>query len=119
MTYTVFLIPSPMLCLYSLIAARALEDNAFLGNYKTVSELFSRPDLGDVDYIELPWKPGPDIMNRKVFPMSYVTYNNTWHRLCLAAGFRELPRLYALRVGAGARLDKNRKYNCFNSHIDC
>jgi Protein of unknown function (DUF3435) len=63
--------------------------------------------LGNVDYIPLPWKQ--EKLDDFVFQLSYRKFNDIWRRVCIAAGFRQVPRLYALRVGAGARLDKNRE----------
>jgi len=48
-------------------------------------------------------------MYSRYFNEREVNLNEIWHKVCIAAGFREVPRLYSLRVGAGARLDKDRK----------
>jgi hypothetical protein len=87
--------------------SRAIQDNAFEAGFKNYEEFSTRPDLGQVDYIALKWKE--EVLERPVFKLSYARFNEIWHRVCLLAGFRTAPRLYALRVGAGARLDKNRE----------
>jgi hypothetical protein len=38
-----------------------------------------------------------------------VNLNETWHKVCIGAGFLEVPRLYSLQVGADARVDNNCK----------
>ena len=95
------------MCLGRLIVARALQDNAFDADFTDVEQFLKRPALGDVDYIELKWKE--EMLDRTIFKLSYQQFNNIWHRVCMAAGLREEPRLYALRVGAGARLDQHRE----------
>ncbi|KAF2729051.1 hypothetical protein EJ04DRAFT_528146 [Polyplosphaeria fusca] len=42
-----------------------------------------------------------------IFQLSYRRFNEIWHKVCIVAGFREVPYLYLLRVGVGVRLDKN------------
>lgn len=87
--------------------ARAIRDNAFDPGFADAEEFLKRPVLGDVDYIELKWKD--EVLDRTVFNLSYRQFNDIWHRVCMAAGLRVEPRLYALRVGAGARLDEHRE----------
>jgi hypothetical protein len=105
--YPVFQLPSALLCLTSLILARGLEENAFVGEYKNASDLYNRPDLGSVDYIELEWKE--EIKEDIMFTMSYHNYNEKWHHGCRVSGFRELPNLYSIRRAAGARMDDDGK----------
>jgi hypothetical protein len=94
-------------CLGRLIVSRAIQDNAFDPGFADAEEFLTRPVLGDVDYIALKWKD--EVLDRPVFGLSYRQFNDIWHRVCLVAGFRIEPRLYALRVGAGAKLDEHRK----------
>jgi hypothetical protein len=106
-------------CLGRLIVSRAIQDNAFDPGFTDAEEFLTRPVLGEVDYIALKWKD--EMLNRLVFDLSYRKFNDIWHRVCLVAGFRIQPRLYALRVGAGARLDKNRKSPkniCIDTSLD-
>jgi Protein of unknown function (DUF3435) len=96
-------VPFPHICLCSLIVDRAIKDDAFNPSFDSVEALLHRPILEDTDYLPLEWKK--DKLDQQIFPISYCRYNEIWHRACLVAGFREVPRLYTLRVGAGARLD--------------
>ena len=105
--FSTFFVPFPLVCLSRLIVARAIKDDAFEAGYTNADEFLNMPALGDVDYIELPWKEKK--LDDFIFQLSYRRFNEIWHKVCIAAGFREVPRLYSLRVGAGARLDKNRK----------
>ena len=89
--------------------SRAIRDDAFDAGFTDAEDFLKRPVLGEVDYIELKWKD--EVLDRTVFGLSYRQFNDIWHRVCLAAGLRVEPRLYALRVGAGARLDKHRKFD--------
>jgi hypothetical protein len=56
-----------------------------------------------VDFVPLKWNK--EMLNQKIFPVSYKTLNELWHRVLLVSGCREEARLYSLRVGAGANLD--------------
>jgi hypothetical protein len=104
--YPVFQLPStPQLCLASLILSRGLEENAFVGGFKDESELYSRPNLGNVDYIELDWKE--EMKEDIMFGMSYHNYNEKWHHGCRVSGMRDLPNLHSIRRGAGASMDEN------------
>jgi hypothetical protein len=67
-----------------------------------------RPALGDVDFIALKWKD--EVLDQVLFDLSYRRFTTIWRQVCQLAGFRVIPRLYALRVGAAARLDKDRKF---------
>jgi hypothetical protein len=87
--------------------SRAIQDNAFDPGFADAEEFLKRPVLGDVDYISLKWKD--EALDRTVFGLSYRQFNDIWHRVCLVAGLRVEPRLYAWRVGAGARLDEHRE----------
>jgi hypothetical protein len=95
-------------CLGRLIVSRAIQDNAFDPGFANAEEFLTRLVLGDVDYITLKWRD--EVLERPVFGLSYRKFNDIWHRVCLVAGIRIEPRLYALRVGAGARLDEHREW---------
>jgi len=96
-----------LVCLSRLTVTRAIQDDTFEASYANAEEFLNRPVLGNVDYIPLPWKK--EKLDDFVFQLSYRKFNDIWHKVCIAAGFRQVPRLYSLRVGAGARLDKDRK----------
>ena len=101
-TFTVFFLPVPNLCLASLIAALAVHDDAFEPRIDSVQTLLQRPNL-EVDYVPLKWKQ--EVLNKPILPLDYRTYRDLWRRACLVAGFREDPHLYTLRVGCGMDLD--------------
>jgi hypothetical protein len=66
-----------------------------------------RPAFGDVDYIALKWKE--EVLEQLLFDLSYQRFMTIWYQVRQLAGFRVTPLLYTLRVGAAARLDKDRK----------
>ena len=105
--FSAFLVPFPLICLSRLIVARAIQDNAFKAGYINADEFLNMPALGDVDYIKLLWKEKK--LDDFIFQLLYRRFNEIWHKVCIAAGFRGVPRLYSLRVSIGTRLDKNRK----------
>lgn len=102
-SFSITLVPYPNICLASLIATRAITDDAFEPSFESVDALLRRPALEGVDFLPLKWKK--EMLDRPIFPLAYSSFNYLWHRTCLVAGFREDSRIYALRVGAGARLD--------------
>ena len=105
--FSVFFVPFPLVCLGRLIVSRAIQDNAFDSGFADAEEFLKRPVLGDADYISSKWKI--EVLDRTVFGLSYRKFNEIWHRVCLVAGLRVESRLYALRVGAGARPDEHRE----------
>jgi hypothetical protein len=117
-SFSITLVPYPNICLASLIATRAITDDAFEPSFESVDALLRRPALEGVDFLPLKWKK--EMLDRPIFPLAYSSFNYLWHRTCLVAGFREDSRIYALRVGAGARLDGKRiqgKYMYMHMHI--
>lgn len=50
--------------------------------------------------------------NREIFPLKYHTQRELWNRVLEVAGFRDLLRIYAIRVGAGNRLDGRFRDSC-------
>ncbi|KAI0133446.1 hypothetical protein BJ170DRAFT_606345 [Xylariales sp. AK1849] len=102
-TFSTTLIPCQLLCLTSILVARALADQAFDVNYESLDDILHRPDLGDVDYIPLPWKS--DFGDKAILPIAYFKYKELWDRTLLVAGYRQQERPYSMRVGAGGRLD--------------
>ncbi|RMZ87306.1 hypothetical protein DV736_g5468, partial [Chaetothyriales sp. CBS 134916] len=103
--FLVFFVPFPLVCLGRLVVAQAIQDNAFDAGFVHAEDFLTKPVLGDVDYIELKWKD--EMLERPVFNLSYAQFNDIWHRACLVTDLRVEPRLYAMRVGAGARPDKD------------
>ncbi|KAI0388289.1 hypothetical protein F5Y17DRAFT_463852 [Xylariaceae sp. FL0594] len=101
--FSVTLIPNCAYCLGSLILTRVIQENVFDPSFTTVDQIFDRPNLEHVDFVPLRWKT--DMLEKKIFSLSYKTLNDLWHRVLLVSGFREDARLYSLRVGAGANLD--------------
>ncbi|KAI9658227.1 MAG: hypothetical protein M1821_002359 [Bathelium mastoideum] len=101
--FTVFFVPVPSICLASLVTALAIKADAFEPSVDSVHTLLARPNLEGVDYLPLKWKD--EMLDARILPLDYRTYQNLWHRACIAAGLRNDPRLYVLRVGAGMDLD--------------
>jgi hypothetical protein len=96
-------IPYSPICLASIIAARAIKDDAFKVAFESVEALLSRPTLESVDFLPLDWKE--EMLDRPIFNISDSTFSDLWHRTCLVSGLRVNPRFYTMRVGAGGRLD--------------
>lgn len=93
----------PAFCPVSLVAARALADDAFEPSVDSVQTLLTRPIFQGTRCVELRWKDG--FSDRLLFPLGYTQFWKIWRRTLEVAGFPESIRPYALRVGAGARLD--------------
>jgi hypothetical protein len=102
-TFTVFFVPVPSICLASLVTSLAIKADAFEPSIDSVGTLLRRPNLEGVDYLPLKWKE--EILETPIFPLDYRTYRKIWHQGCLAAGLRSGPRPYALSVGVGLDLD--------------
>lgn len=90
------------ICLVSLVLARAIQDDAFEQAFRSVDEIFDRPNLSSVPCLSLPFKP--EWLNKDIFRLSTNQFYSLWHRVLDVAGFEEHPRPYALRVGSGSRL---------------
>ena len=99
-------VPVPTICLVSLLLSLALSDDAFDPGFTTVDELLRRPQLEDADFLQLKWKE--EIRNKVISPLNYDRYRCVWIDACQAAGLREDPRLYVLRVGAGNSMDSKK-----------
>ncbi|KAK4095806.1 hypothetical protein N658DRAFT_89913 [Parathielavia hyrcaniae] len=97
--FTVFFVPCQLLCLVSLIATQAIADRAFDTPFESLDEILNRPNLEHTDALELHWRK--DIMERKIFTISYNKYWESWNPLWQVAGNRDPRRPYSLRVGAG------------------
>lgn len=102
-SFSMTLVPYSPVCLASLIAARAIKDDAFDPGFESVEALLSRPELEHVDFLPLKWKENK--LDCPIFNLSSRTFYTLWHRTCLVSGVRVNPRFYVMRVGAGARLD--------------
>ena len=89
------------------MVAQALADDAFEAGYRSFHEVVHTSILGDVDLVELPWKPGFEA--RLIFPLKYPRFWEIWNQVTLVAGFQEDLRPCSLRVGAGGRLDGQRR----------
>ncbi|KAL8285643.1 hypothetical protein RB600_009869 [Gaeumannomyces tritici] len=102
-SFAVAPIPYSLCCLSTLLFAAAVSDEAFETPFTSFEELLQRPDLENVDYIPLPWKPGME--RRQILPVTYHVGWPIWNRTLEVAGLREPVRFYSTRVGAGGRLD--------------
>ncbi|KAI6629206.1 hypothetical protein MCOR07_001006 [Pyricularia oryzae] len=92
----------PLVDLVKIVAAQAIKNGAFDPPYHSWEDL-EKPR--DAEYAELHWKK--EMLNREIFALSYETERALWYRTLLVAGYRKPMRLYSIRVGAGARLDKS------------
>ncbi|KAJ9131259.1 hypothetical protein NKR19_g9595 [Coniochaeta hoffmannii] len=101
--YSSPLLPFPVLCLASLVIARALQMGAIETSLQSAHELFRRPVLGSVDVIPIKWKA--DFEERDLFPLTYPQFRSLWAKCVMVMGCRKPIRPYALRVGAGNRMD--------------
>lgn len=82
--------PHPLVDYPSLIAARAIHDDAFDPSFSSVKELLHRPILEDVNYVPLPWKEG--MLDRPIFHITNGQFYALWHRAWLVSGSRGDPR---------------------------
>ncbi|KAI1321134.1 hypothetical protein F5Y16DRAFT_413825 [Xylariaceae sp. FL0255] len=82
--FSITLIPNCTFCLGSLTLTRGVQCNAFDADFATVDQIFDQPNLEHVDLVPLPWKT--DMLKKKIFPMSYKTLNDLWHRMLLVSG---------------------------------
>lgn len=93
-----------LFCPVSLVVARALAADAFEPSFATLDELLNRPLFNEhTACIYLPWKN--ELLGDEIFPISYNRFWNVWRRTVMVAGFPDGLRPYAIRVGAGSRLD--------------
>ncbi|KAK8142879.1 hypothetical protein G3M48_008066 [Beauveria asiatica] len=76
----------------------------FQGRLHSIDQLLSEKPL-DHDYVPLHWKSS--VLDAKIVPCSYRSFWKLWNRTLYVAGLRndDNIRPYALRVGAGGRLD--------------
>ncbi|CAJ2506647.1 Uu.00g078330.m01.CDS01 [Anthostomella pinea] len=103
LSFCVTTIPCKPICLVSLLLARAIADQAFKADFKSLADILERPNLGQVDSLPLSWAAGME--DKEIVPIHYPTYLDLWHRTLLVAGLRhDTQRPYSLRVGAGGRL---------------
>ncbi|KAM7189007.1 Protein of unknown function (DUF3435) domain containing protein [Rhypophila sp. PSN 637] len=103
--YSVPLVPFPVLCLVSLVITRALDMGALDTPYQSVHDLLYRLNLGRTDRLDIPWKE--EFLDKPLFPLRYSQFLELWTRCLLVVGCRKPIRPYALRVGAGARIDES------------
>jgi hypothetical protein len=100
------LVPHKLLCLVTLFTVRAIADNAFKAGYRSCEEVLCPGPLEKgVNYVRLDWSDEVLRTKKKIIPISYKQFLDIWNRVHFVAGSRERKRPYALRVGAGGRLD--------------
>ncbi|KPM35006.1 hypothetical protein AK830_g11561 [Neonectria ditissima] len=108
MSFSVTIVPQPLLCVASLLVARAIKDKAFQVPFESLEDLLRQPHLDGVDYVPLAWRE--DILDEKIVPLKYHPFWGLWNRTFFVSGAREKMRPYSMRVGAGQRL-------AFENHI--
>ncbi|KAK0716864.1 hypothetical protein B0T26DRAFT_774350 [Lasiosphaeria miniovina] len=104
--FCVAFVPDQSIHLLSHIVARALSEDAFEAGYKSVDELFRRPNLEHVNQIPLKWKDELITEDRLFVSIGYNQYWKIWRRATWALGLRDTLRPYSTRVGAGATLNE-------------
>lgn len=104
--FTILAVPDPRFCFVRLLISRAIQADAFDAGFKSYDELIQKPKFdGNTRVIPLNWKQHLLEEDAEIFPLPYGGIWSIWQRTLLVAGYRDIPRLYALRVGAGRRLD--------------
>lgn len=85
-------------------------DNAFVdfdipnnGEPLNFDTILQQPNMEDVDYVELKWKPSILEEEKDIFSLSYNRFWEMWNLVLMVAGMREAIRPYSMRVGAGGR----------------
>lgn len=102
--FAVTLVPYRLFCPASLAIAQGLSEDAFDPPFGSAEELLKRPLMEkNIKSISLHWKEG--LLEKEIFPMSYHEFWEIWKRTLLVAGYPETIRPYAVRVGAGSRLN--------------
>ncbi|KAF2473896.1 uncharacterized protein BDR25DRAFT_125887 [Lindgomyces ingoldianus] len=101
-SFSLTLVPYPLICLASLVGAFAVKDNAFKTGFRSVEALLYQLNLEDVDFVPLQWKE--EMLDRPIFEVDHNTLHDLWHRLWLVSGSRGDPRFHAMRVALEAHL---------------
>ncbi|KAK4232798.1 hypothetical protein C8A03DRAFT_39568 [Achaetomium macrosporum] len=99
------MLPYPLLCLRSHVLARALQLDSLAISFELAHGLLNRPFFGRTDRIDIPWKE--EFLDKIIFPLTYQVFYELWLRCLVVIGCRNPIRPYALRVGAGARMDES------------
>ncbi|KAK4129016.1 hypothetical protein N657DRAFT_50085 [Parathielavia appendiculata] len=94
--YSTTLVPYPVLCLASLVIARAVEMDALAISFESAHDLLHRPVLGKTDRIDIPWKE--EFLDKPLFPLAYPVFYELWMRCLLVIGCRKTIRPYAPRT---------------------
>ncbi|KAK7408680.1 hypothetical protein QQX98_009148 [Neonectria punicea] len=102
MSFSVTIVPQPLLCLGSLLVTRAIKDKAFQVPFESLEDLLRQPHLDGVDYVPLAWRE--DVLDEMIIPLKYHLFWELWNRTFFVSGARERMRPYSMRVGAGRRL---------------
>ncbi|KAI3552370.1 hypothetical protein CSPX01_00119 [Colletotrichum filicis] len=112
-SFTVLSVPCEKVCILRALVARALFDDAFDPAFDSFESLLARPNLEDADYARLHWRE--EILDEPIIPIQYGCFWKIWQRVLFVMGCREGLRPYAMRVGAGGRLDALRNYILSNT----
>ncbi|KAF4632838.1 hypothetical protein G7Y89_g5286 [Cudoniella acicularis] len=71
-TFTVFFVPVPSICLGSFVTSLAIGADAFEPSVDSVETLLQRPNLEGTDYLPLKWKK--EVKDTPIFPLDYATF---------------------------------------------
>lgn len=95
-----------LLCLVTLLTARAIANNAFKAGYHSCKQVLRPGPLeSGVDYVWLDWSDKVLKEKKAIVLISYNKFLDVWNCVHFVVGSRERKRPYALRVGAGGWLD--------------
>ncbi|KAK7735967.1 hypothetical protein SLS63_003485 [Diaporthe eres] len=102
--FSVTFVPYRLFCPASLVVAQGLSEDAFDPSFGSAEELLKRPLMEKgIKSVTLGWKE--KLLEKEIFPISYRDFWEIWSRVLLVAGFPESLRPYAVRVGAGSRMN--------------
>lgn len=114
-TYPITLMPTLLLDLTHLLAAKALQEDAFEAGYSSVEDMLNRPEVDDKSATHLRWKE--ELMGQRFCKMNCDIFRGHFKRLCIVSGLQDPPRPYFMRVGAGANFEG--KQACLEDPVSC
>ncbi|KAF6808160.1 hypothetical protein CPLU01_15711 [Colletotrichum plurivorum] len=109
-SFSITIVPWPLLCIASLIAMTAIHKHAFETPFSSLEDILSRPILENTDCVVLRWRP--ELLDEPMFGIQYHTFFELWYKVLLVVGLPDPPRPYSMRVGAGGNL-----HRCLEPHL--
>ncbi|KAI1322660.1 hypothetical protein F5Y16DRAFT_30440 [Xylariaceae sp. FL0255] len=102
--FAITCVPGPYYDLLTLLAGRALLDDAFKAGYKSFDEMLDLPYM-DPGCYHIPLDFKEDILDKRIIPLTQEKLNEHWNRTLLVAGCRDHIKPYSMRVGTAGRLN--------------